>query len=141
MYDRISAEDLMRYVDGELPPAERDRVDRALSTSTELQRELAAFRALKDGVRDLRFRDPAGALSVWGDIDRRVTRPLGWLLVTAGTTIWLAYGVYVFATSAVNPWEKIATGAIAIGVMTLLASVVGERYREWERDPYREVHR
>ena len=44
--DRISSDDLMRYLDGELSPDERARVDAQLQRSTELQREVAIFRAL-----------------------------------------------------------------------------------------------
>jgi len=61
-------------------------------------------------------------------------------LVIAGAVVWLTYGVYVFASSPANAWEKLATGAIAIGILTLLTSVVWERYREWDTDPYKDVH-
>jgi hypothetical protein len=47
----------------------------------------------------------------------------------------------VFSTSPGDPWEKLATGAIVIGILTLLASVIWERYRDWGTDPYRDVHR
>jgi len=53
----------------------------------------------------------------------------------------MSYGVYVFATSASDPWQKLATGAIAIGILILFASVIWERYQDWLRDPYRDVHR
>jgi hypothetical protein len=64
-----------------------------------------------------------------------------WILVAAGAAAWSSYGAYVFATSSTDPWEKLATGAIAIGILTLLASVIWERYREWQHDPYRDVQR
>jgi hypothetical protein len=38
-------------------------------------------------------------------------------------------------------WEKLATGAVVIGILALLTSVIWERYREWLTDPYRDVHR
>ena len=53
----------------------------------------------------------------------------------------MVYGTYIFATAAINPWEKMATGAIAIGMLMLLASVIWERLREWDTDPYKDVHR
>ena len=34
-----------------------------------------------------------------------------------------------------------ATGAVAIGMLALLASVIWERYREWLTDPYRDIQR
>jgi anti-sigma factor RsiW len=141
MAGRISSEDLMRYLDGELSPEERIRVEAALETSTELQREVAIYRALKSDFQELSFHPATYRKSVWDRVNTRVTRPIGWLLVMAGVAVWMTYGVYVFATSPVDPWEKLATGAVAIGILMLLASVIWERYREWDKDPYRDVHR
>ncbi|HUF74963.1 MAG TPA: hypothetical protein VMM35_01735 [Longimicrobiales bacterium] len=141
MADRVSSEDLMRYLDGELPPEERVRVESELAASTELQREVAIYRALKEDFQELSFHPAAHRRSVWDRVNERVTRPIGWMLVVAGVAVWMTYGVYVFATSPVDPWEKLATGAIAIGILMLFASVIWERYREWDKDPYRNVHR
>jgi hypothetical protein len=141
MEPRITSEDLMRYLDGELPPAARARVDAELETSTELQREVAIFRALKEGFQELSFHPADRHRSVWDRVNARVTRPIGWVLVFVGAIVWLSYGVYVFATSPTDPWEKLATGAVAIGILLLFASVIWERYREWEHDPYRDVYR
>ena len=136
----ISHDDLMRYLDGELSPEDRARVDSELETSTELQREVAVFRALKSDFRELDF-PQAQRSSVWDRVNRQVNRPIGWVLFIAGLLIWMTYGTFVFATSAVSAWEKLATGAVAIGIMMLLASVIWERYREWDSDPYRDVQR
>ena len=141
MSHRISSDDLMRYLDGELAPDDRARVDAALANSTELQREVAIFRALKSDFRELSFHPATHHTSVWDQVNAHVTRPIGWVLVIAGAVVWLTYGVYVFASSPADPWEKLATGAVAIGILTLLTSVVWERYREWDTDPYKDVHR
>lgn len=138
---RVTTDDLMRYLDGELAPEERERVDAELATSTELQREIAIFRALKADFQELSFHPAARHTSVWDRVNARVTRPIGWLLFIAGLAVWLSYGVYVFATSPSDPWEKLATGAVAIGILILFASVIWERYQEWLRDPYKDVHR
>jgi anti-sigma factor RsiW len=55
----------MRYLDGELSPDERARIDAALAQSTELQREIAIFRALKADVQELSFHPGAYHTSVW----------------------------------------------------------------------------
>ena len=141
MNARVSTDDLMRYVDGELSPEERSQVDAALAASTELQREVAIFRAIKADFQELSFHPAARYTSVWDRVNARVTRPIGWLLLATGLGVWLSYGVYVFATSPSNPWEKLGTGGIAIGILILFASVIWERYQEWLRDPYRDVHR
>ena len=141
MAERVSSEDLMRYLDGEMAPEDRARVDDELGSSTELQRELAIFRALRSDFQELSFHPGTHHTSVWDQVNAHVARPFGWLLVIAGVVLWMSYGVYVFATSAVDPWEKMATGAIAIGMLTLLASVIWERYRQLATDPYKDVHR
>ena len=141
MTHRITSEDLMRYLDGEMTPDEREGVEQALETSTELQREIAIFRGLKADFHELSFHPGTYRTSVWDEVNAELTRPIGWFLVVAGAAMWMSYGAYVFATSAVNPWEKMATGAIAIGVLMLLASVIWERLREWETDPYRHIQR
>jgi hypothetical protein len=141
MSEPTPSDDLMRYLDGELGPEERARVEAALERSTELQRELAIFRALKTDFQELSFHPGSHRRSVWDDVNVRVTRPLGWVFLTVGAAIWMAYGVYVFATTPADPWEKLATGAVAIGILMLLASVIVERYREAATDPYRDVQR
>lgn len=141
MSGRVSSEDLMRYLDGELDPGQRERVERELAASTELQREIAIYRGLKEGFRELSFHPATRRRSVWDEVNARVARPIGWLLALAGAVAWLAYGAYVFATSAYDAWEKLATAAVVIGILLLLASVIWERYQEWRHDPYRNVYR
>lgn len=141
MAERITHEDLMRFIDGELPPDERSRVDEELRASTELQREVAIFRAMKTDFQELSFQSVGGAHSVWDRVNRQLTRPVGWLLMIGGAVVLTAYGVFVFATSPGDPWEKLAIAAVVVGFLVLLASVVWERYREWLHDPYRDVYR
>lgn len=139
--NRISPDDLMRYLDGEMPPEERARTEAELARSTELQRELALFESLKADIQGLSFHPATYRTSVWDRVNAQVNRPIGWIFLVAGVAIWLGYGSYVFATSSVSRWEKLGTGAVAIGILVLLASVIWERLRELETDPYRDVHR
>jgi len=141
MAGRISTDDLMRFLDGEMSPEERARVESEMEKSTELQREVAIYRALKADFQELSFHPATYRASVWDKVNTRVTRPIGWILVVMGVVLWLTYGVYLFATTPADPWEKLATGAVAIGILMLFASVIWERYREWDRDPYKDVYR
>lgn len=131
----------MRYLDGELAPDERAQFEAELEGSTELQREVAIFRSIKADFQELSFHPGAYYHSVWDRVNAHVTRPIGWILVIAGAVIWMTYGAYVFTVSPGDPWEKLATGAIVIGILLLFASVIWERYREWDKDPYRHIHR
>lgn len=141
MPQRITHEDLMRFIDGELPPDDHTRVEEALASDTELSREAAIFRAMKGDFQELTFQNGTLTRSVWDQVNATLTRPVGWVFVIIGAAVWSGYGAYVFATSAVNPFEKLALGALVIGVLILLASVIWERYREWLTDPYRDVVR
>lgn len=139
--DPISHEALMRYLDGELPPEEHARVEALLATSTELAREVSIYRAMKGGFSELTFHPATHRTSVWDQVDRRLTRPLGWLLLIVGATVWFGYGAYVFALSPIDPWQKLSSAAVVIGTLVLLASVILERYRDWQHDPYRDIQR
>ncbi len=141
MPERVTHEELMRFIDGELAPEEQVRVEEEVRGSTELQREVALFRALKLDFQDLSFHAGERHHSVWDAVDRRLTRPIGWILIIGGTLAWMAYGVYVFAVSPGSPWEKLGAAAVVIGILLLLASVIVERYRDWLHDPYRDVYR
>ena len=102
MRPTVSSDDLMRFLDGELPSDEMARVEEALKRSTELQREFRIFQALRDDVSGLTY-DPPARESVWDGVERRLTRPLGWILFVFGAILWTAWGAWVFATSATNP--------------------------------------
>jgi anti-sigma factor RsiW len=139
--EMVSQETLMRYLDGELPPEERARVDRALAGSTELRRELAIFRSLHEDLATLSFHQAATRDSIWTRVHRRLSRPIGWTLVGLGTIAWVVVAVVEYLTSAAPSWQKLASAAIVIGVLLLFASVIHERYREFLADPYRHVER
>ena len=137
----VGPDDLMRYLDGEMTPEERDHVDSELAQSTELNRELAKYRSLKEGVQGLTFRSGPPNRSVWDEVNRKLNRPMGFAFLVTGLVIWLTYGTFLFATSMASRWEKMGTAAIAIGMLQLLASVIWDRYLDWQTDPYKSVHR
>ncbi|HSG48071.1 MAG TPA: hypothetical protein VLA43_09685 [Longimicrobiales bacterium] len=140
MTNPISHEDLMRFLDDELRPEERVRVEAALAGSTELQRELAIFRAMRADLMALPGPSRSGS-SVWGAVSRRLTRPVGWVLMVGGFLVWTGFGIWVYATSPANPVEKLAVGALGIGFLILLTSAILDRLQEWKGDPYRDIER
>lgn len=138
----VSREDLMRYLDGELAPERRREVEAGLGRSSELQRELALYRTLHEDLAGIRFRqDAPSRSSVWGKVNRRLTRPIGWILIVVGVLAWLSHAGYVFVTAPTPTWEKLATSAVVIGVLLLFASVIHERWQELATDPYRDIER
>jgi ferric-dicitrate binding protein FerR (iron transport regulator) len=136
----IGHDELMRYLDGELPPERAAAVESALESSTELRREYTLFLRLKEDLEDM------GAYmgtrrTVWGEVNRRLTRPVGWVLFLVGAMVWLAYGVYTYLTGGEAMWAKLATSAIVVGLGMLLLSAVVDRLRDLKTDPYKEIQR
>ena len=131
----------MRFLDGEASPEERRLVEVELEQSTELTRDLAVFQSLKDGLSGIQFDRSVRQLSVWDSVNRQLTRPVGWILLLFGTAVWMAYGAYLFMTSDAAVIEKMATGAIVIGIIMLLTSVIWEQYHSWLTDPYKDLQR
>jgi hypothetical protein len=139
--ERVTHEELMRYLDGEVGPEERNRIETSLEASTEIRRELAVYKAMKDDLQNLKLNDGEPNGSVWYAVNRHLARPFGWILLVVGALVWAAYGVYVYLASPTFLWQKLATGGIGIGILLLLASVIWERYRVWLTDPYRDIQK
>lgn len=137
----VSHATLMRYLDGELTPSERREVEARLERSTELQRELAVYRTLHGDLSAIRIRERGMHRSVWGAVHRRLSRPIGWLLIVLGMLAWTGFTSYEFVTSQTPTWEKMATSAVIIGILLLFASVIHERWQELATDPYRDIER
>ncbi len=140
MTEHVSPESLMRYLDGEAAPEERAQIDAAVADSTELQRDLVIFRTMKSDLQAMTF-GLANDQSVWGAVHRRITRPLGWIMLVAGFVTWGVYGSYLYLSSAIDVWEKLATSAIGLGILFLFGTVIYERRKEWLTDPYRNIYR
>jgi hypothetical protein len=137
----LTPEQLMQYLDGELSPEARAQVEASLETDTELRRELMAYRRIHEDLSQLRLRTGLERGSLWGQVHRRLSRPMGWIFLGAGGTAWILYATWIYFSSAIPTPEKLMTGAVVIGILLLFASVIHDRYREWLTDPYRNVER
>lgn len=137
MQPRVTNEELMKLLDHELGPEERLRVEHELTRSTELQRDLARYRQMRAELRSLGTDIPAPG--VWAAIHRRLTRPLGWILLIAGSALWTAWAFWLYFSSDENLVLKLGMGAVVIGVALLLGATLQERWTEWQTDPYRDI--
>ena len=137
----IRPDELMRFLDGEVSPEERSRIEAALAGSTELQREFALFRSMKNDLLDIQFEPELRRAEIWERVNRHLTRPIGWILLVVGGVVWTGYASYLFLTSPADLIEKLATGAMVIGILLLLVSVIWEQYHSWLTDPYRDIQR
>lgn len=136
----IHHDELMRYLDGELPPERAREVEAALETSTELRREYTLFRRMKADLEEMGARMQPET-TVWDAVNRKLTRPMGWGLFLVGAVVWVAYGIYTYLTGADAMWEKLATSAVAVGLAMLLISALVDRWRDLKTDPYKEIQK
>jgi anti-sigma factor RsiW len=136
----ITHDELMRYIDGELPPERARAVEAELETDTELRRDHRIFSRMKSDLETM-GRAMDTQRTAWDAVNRRLTRPVGWILFLAGLALWVAYAVYAFITGPEALWEKLAVAAVVVGLLMLLLSVAVDRLRDLKSDPYREIQR
>lgn len=134
----IGHDELMRYLDGELPPERTREVEEALESSTELRREYVIFRRMKTDLEDMGAQMHAER-SVWDAVNRQLTRPVGWILFLVGAAVWAAYGAFAYLSGAGALWEKLATSAVVVGLAMVLVSALVDRWRDLKSDPYKEI--
>jgi hypothetical protein len=136
----VNHEDLMRFLDGELPPKERATVAAHVDLCTECRREFVVFQSMKSGLREMVAENGIGD-SLWQSIRNRLVHPTAWMLIIIGVGFWVAWAVYAWITRPDRFWLKFAEGSIVVGLALLLAIAVGDRLRDLRTDPYREIHR
>ena len=137
--NRHPRERLGAYADGELEPAETAAVAKHLTTCTECSREVALIRSLGGAMRTMMSdTKPRG---VWDTVNRRITRPVGWLLVVAGVVAWLAMAGLEWYRSRQLTIEWLGMSAFWIGIALVALGVFHEQYREWKDTRYKDVQR
>jgi anti-sigma factor RsiW len=128
------------YADGELTADEEAQVEAHLAHCTECARELTVIRSMREAVM-LGLRDTPAPRRLWERIHRRITRPIGWILVVAGLAVWSALGIIEWFRSGALTLQWLATTAIGIGVALIAVGVGYEQYREWRHSPYKHLER
>lgn len=142
-HDEIQAL-LSAYLDGELTQADDQLVRIHLEDCADCRQALAELARVRELTSDLRFAEPPeGRMD---ELERKVSvrapRRLGWLLVIIGVAGWAGYAAWLFVTDpATATWQKLLTGAVVIGLVLLLVSVMRQRLLEMPQDRYRGVKR
>lgn len=127
------------YADGELEAAHTARVAGHLTSCTECARELALIRSMGGAMRTMvNDTKPRG---IWHSVHRRISRPIGWLLVITGTALWAVFAAAEWYRGRAMTVEWLAGSAVVIGMVLLAIGVGYEQYREWKETRYRDVTR
>lgn len=131
-------EELSAFLDGELEPEIAADVERHLYMCTECSRELAIMRGLGGAMRTTTSRQ--GNRSVWDVVHRRITRPVGWLLLLAGLAIWAGLAAVAWWRAELT-LEWISATGVAAGLILLLLGIGYEQYSDWKATRYKDVER
>lgn len=136
------------YLDDELEPPERLSFEAHLRGCDECTQELEALRSMHQVTRSMKLKEFPDEVwdRFWDDTYNRLERNVGWILLSAGAIVLLAFGVYELLLhlldDSIGPWWiRAATGLVCLGIATLFVSVVRERIFVRSNDPYREVKR
>lgn len=140
-------ENMMAFLDGELPPETRAAFESHLSVCDTCAGEFSAFSELQEELKMMTFKEPSEAEleRYWGSIYNRIERGTGWVLFSVGSILLLCYGAFKLIEEMVrNPDVALAlkTGTLALifGLVVLLVSVLRERLAVRKVDKYsREV--
>lgn len=127
------------YADAELDAARTAQVAEHLTRCTECARELALIRSLGGAMRAMaNDTKPRG---IWDGVHRRISRPIGWLLVIVGAALWTGLAAMEWFRSRELSAEWLGMSALWIGIGLIAIGVAYEQYREWKETRYKDVQR
>jgi hypothetical protein len=137
---------LSALLDDELSPEEKKMVGDHLAECETCRREYASLLKLKEVTDDMKYLDLPDKLwaGYWSGIYNRIERGFGWVLLSLGAIILLAFGAWrllndFFMNSRAPLILKIGLGALLLGAIVLLVSVLRERLFSRAHDRYEEV--
>jgi anti-sigma factor RsiW len=126
------------YADGELTAEEEAEVEAHLAQCTECARELALMRSMGQALA-AEMRTPRRDENIWARVHRRITQPIGWLLLTGGVAVWSALLVIEWFRAGELTLRWMASTAIGIGVALIAVGIGYEQFREWRHSPYKDL--
>jgi hypothetical protein len=137
---------LSALVDNELTPDEKKLVAEHLTTCDDCRREYSRLLKLKEVTDDMKYFDLPDRLwaGYWHGIYNRIERGVGWVFLSLGAILLLAFGAWhllneFFLDPRPPLLLKIGLGALLIGMIVLLVSVLRERIYSRAHDRYEEV--
>jgi predicted anti-sigma-YlaC factor YlaD len=136
--------DGMRYLDGEMSPAERSEFEEHIERCETCRRSLVRFRELQSLTRRVKMKDPTDEFweSYWKSIYRRLERKTAWIFIIVGAAMLIGYELYrTVASFGKITFEKIALVIFIIGALLLLVSIIRERLHQYKVDRYRDIER
>ncbi|MDK2972795.1 MAG: hypothetical protein PWP23_2550 [Candidatus Sumerlaeota bacterium] len=137
------AQTLMAYLDGELSADEAAAFEVFLQEHPEWRDEAAQLGSVVEAADELvpRPAPPETWDNYWEEIDSRLAKPVGWILLGVGGALLASYGTVKILLLAENPWIRVGLAALLVGFFLLFLSVVRGHLTERPRDRYRRIHK
>jgi predicted anti-sigma-YlaC factor YlaD len=137
------------YLDDELSPKDRNRLEEHISACEACAQVLAELTELKEELSMLSFEEPSDAEleRYWRSIYNRLERGVGWVLFSVGAILLLCYGAFklieeVVKDPSVAAVIKVGVVALLFGTAILFVSLLRERLAVRRVDKYsKEVRR
>ena len=137
---------LSGMIDGELESGEKKMVSDHLVTCDACREEYARLRKLKEVTDDMKYFDLPDRLwaGYWHGIYNRLERGIGWILLSIGAILVLAFAAWHFIQgflldAAIPFYVKAGVCALILGLIVLLVSIIRERLFSRKHDRYDEV--
>ena len=137
---------LSGMADGELEAGEKQKVSDHLVSCDACREEYAKLMKLKEVTDDMRYFDLQDRLwaGYWHGIYRRLERGVGWILLSVGVILILAFALWKFLQGfMLNPenplYVRVGVGAVILGLIVLIVSIIRERLFSKRHDRYDEV--
>jgi predicted anti-sigma-YlaC factor YlaD len=139
---------MMAYLDNELNPTDRRKLEDHLAGCAACAREMGEFKRLKQMTDTIALAEPADRVweQYWGNVYNRMERGVGWVIFSVAAILLLVYGGFIAIERLIEDPTlsillKIGLLALLGGVAILFVSALRERIYFWSRDRYRDVRR
>lgn len=139
---------LMGYIDGELSPDEKNRIENHLTECKECTEELERYKKLNDIVQPLDFITFEDKLmeNYWSKGVRKIERNLAMFFLFAGLSILTGFGIVqivnkVWYSAGIPFLIKISIFATLAGGVALLFSILREKLFLSKKQRYSDIRR
>jgi len=139
----LTEETIAAYLDGELSPKERADFERVLSSHPEWRNIVAEQAEVIAALRPIRVRAPRGKVwdGYWEQIDSRLHRRTGQALLYAGVSMIVVGAMIATVVETHNLMIRGGEVLFFLGIIVLVAKVVGGRMKESSKDRYRNIRK
>lgn len=133
-------------IDGELDSSQKKTIEDHIVSCHVCRSEYSKLMKIKEATNSMKYFDLPDRLwdGYWHGIYRRLERGTGWILLSIGALILVAFGLWrllndFFLDPAVSIILRAGVGALLLGLLIILISIIRERLFARKHDRYDEV--